>query len=795
MHQIYKKMKTKLLLLTLSLIFLNTAKSDAQISARWYSYGDYLYNETATDNVDLYLWNDTTGVFGYSGTPSSYSGNNFTSVGMSFAPVLSAWNNVPLYGSTIKVGPSDIYTIDSVRIYGSYNRNNAKPLVKDTLRLGFVYGNGTATTNVQDYILVGPSLLPEYGYDTVSYIEMAHDSLNNIAGKFTGVVTSPYVQSIILTTADTASAFERAYALSTPFTVPAGNFAAMSLTFKSGDASFTPFDTVSYASGDYKYGVFATLIVYAGTAGSPVFAPYAPVDSNVGYFKEEGAADAGYGGLYAPTWAWVTAVGASYLQYPVIDFHINCPTCDLSDTITGTTHVCAGASSPLAHSLTGGSWSSSSTSVASVSGTGSVTGVASGVVTITYTLSGHHAYTSFTVNPSPLTITGTTHVCTGSSTTLVDGSTGGTWSSGSTGVAGVDLLTGSVSGLAPGSTVITYTLGTGCTTTTIVTVNPSPLAISGVIEVCAAHTTTLADGTTGGTWTSASTATATVGAGTGIVTGLIAGTDNITYTIGTGCFSSTMVTVQTTPVAGTVTGASTVCPGLTVSLSDGIAGGAWSSGATGTASVNSSGIVTGVAAGSVTISYSVTNSCGTANSPYIITVEPAPNAGTVTAPADSVCEGSTIALADSVTTGTWSSTNTLAATVDATGLVTGIAAGADNIIYTATNSCGTVNASLTITVLSTIECSELSVGSFSGLASADLKIFPNPNHGTFAVNLLSNSNEQVNIVITNIIGEKVQEITTATNKLTGIILNEPQGMYILRAITSTGQYVAKLMIE
>ena len=39
-------------------------------------------------------------------------------------------------------------------------------------------------------------------------------------------------------------------------------------------------------------------------------------------------------------------------------------------------------------------------------------------------------------------------------------------------------------------------------------------------------------------------------------------------------------------------------------------------------------------------------------------------------------------------TGAWSSSNPAVATVDATGLVTGISAGTCNIIYTITGGCG-----------------------------------------------------------------------------------------------------------
>ena len=64
------------------------------------------------------------------------------------------------------------------------------------------------------------------------------------------------------------------------------------------------------------------------------------------------------------------------------------------------------------------------------SGTGSVSGIAGGTAGITYTLStGCNVNITVTVNPvSP--ITGTTAICTGTSVTLANAITGGTWISG-----------------------------------------------------------------------------------------------------------------------------------------------------------------------------------------------------------------------------------------------------------------------------------------------------------------------------------------------------------------------------
>jgi hypothetical protein len=78
--------------------------------------------------------------------------------------------------------------------------------------------------------------------------------------------------------------------------------------------------------------------------------------------------------------------------------------------------------------------------------------------------------------------------------------------------------------------------------------------------------------------------------------------------------------VNASPSAGTITGSSAVCAGSTITLSNTTTGGTWSSSNTAIATVGSTGIVTGVASGTVTISYTVTNSCGTATAIKVITV-------------------------------------------------------------------------------------------------------------------------------------------------------------------------------
>ncbi|HQK67015.1 MAG TPA: hypothetical protein PLL94_02610, partial [Bacteroidales bacterium] len=238
----------------------------------------------------------------------------------------------------------------------------------------------------------------------------------------------------------------------------------------------------------------------------------------------------------------------------------------LPNSITGTTNVCVGSTTTLSNSTLGGVWSSTNPGRATINSSGVVTGVSAGTTEIRYTLpTGCYSSVTVTVNPLPNNITGTTNVCVGSTTTLANTTTGGTWSSSNTAVATIN-ASGVVTGMAQGTTVIRYTLPTGCYREVTVTVNPLPNAITGPNAVCIGSTIDLDNTTTGGTWSSSNTARATVNASTGVVTGVSAGTVNIRYTLPTSCLRSLTITVRPLP---TLTGATQtpICSGSAATIS------------------------------------------------------------------------------------------------------------------------------------------------------------------------------------------------------------------------------------
>ena len=126
--------------------------------------------------------------------------------------------------------------------------------------------------------------------------------------------------------------------------------------------------------------------------------------------------------------------------------------------LSGNNTVCAADVSTLTTSVPGGVWTSGNTSVATVSNTGDVTGVAAGTADITYTTGGScFAVATVTAYPSsPAAIAGATSLCGGASTTLSSADMGGFWFSSDPAVATVDVSTGVVSTLQGGTTTISY---------------------------------------------------------------------------------------------------------------------------------------------------------------------------------------------------------------------------------------------------------------------------------------------------------------------------------------------------
>ncbi len=369
--------------------------------------------------------------------------------------------------------------------------------------------------------------------------------------------------------------------------------------------------------------------------------------------------------------------------------------------------VCVGNNITLTDATGGGAWSSVAPSVATISAGGVVTAVSGGTATILYTAGGCSAATIVSVNTTPTAITpAAPTVCLGGSTTLSDAIGGGIWSSSATGIATIS-ATGTVTGVATGVSTISYTIGT-CFITTTITVNPVPTAINPTPAiVCQGGTITLTDATGGGAWSSSATGIASITSG-GVVTGVTSGTATIAYTNGFGCSAATIVTVTTLGSAGTILGPLTICQGSFDIYIDYTPGGVWSM-SSGIGVISSVGVVDALTPGTTNVIYTVTNVCGSVSTTKSITIVPATTgAGTITGPSNA-CVGSSITLSDATAPGgDWTSTNGHASVGSSTGIVTGMSAGLDTIIYTLTTVCGTYTTSATVNVDATATPSPIS---------------------------------------------------------------------------------------
>jgi hypothetical protein len=386
--------------------------------------------------------------------------------------------------------------------------------------------------------------------------------------------------------------------------------------------------------------------------------------------------------------------------------------------ILGATSVCKGSNITLSDTAAGGRWTSTTGSIATVGSTsGIVHGVAQGFDTVKYKVTNACGSTTVTslirvdTAVMALPITGPTTTCVGNVITLHDANVLGTgvWSASNTDASVTS--TGIVTGLHGGVDVISYVFSNACvssvTSTVAITVDVllSHGVISGPKNVCAGSFIHLSETVGGGLWFSDKSSIAVVDP-SGNVTGVSGGVDVISYYLSNGCGASVATdTITVDRAVSMITGGDSVGIGGTLALSDSAAGGMWFSNDTSIALIDTfTGLVHGIDTGTTTITYMVTNTCGTTTELMTLVVGPPPFPGQIYGGAgfdSTVCAGSTMPLFDSAMggVGVWSIVNDTVATIDiATGIVTGVKPGVDTVIYTFTNALGSSMAILPIIV-------------------------------------------------------------------------------------------------
>jgi uncharacterized protein YjdB len=200
-------------------------------------------------------------------------------------------------------------------------------------------------------------------------------------------------------------------------------------------------------------------------------------------------------------------------------------------------------------------------------------------------------------------------------------------------------------------------------------------------------------------------------------------------------------------------------------------------------------MATGVSSGTATISYILTNGCGSDTATTIVNVNGLPaSAGTITG-VTTLYTGTTTTLSDTTGSGSWSSSNTSVATVDAAGVVYGVSAGTANISYAVTNSCGSIWAVVTVTVSDVIS----SVGYLSGGATS-ISLAPNPASSKITL-IVSGGSHDNQVTVSNISGTIVRSLTFTDNKADINVSGLAQGVYLFRIRAGNEVFTERVVIR
>jgi uncharacterized protein YjdB len=393
-------------------------------------------------------------------------------------------------------------------------------------------------------------------------------------------------------------------------------------------------------------------------------------------------------------------------------------------------------------------WSSSNQAVATVSTGGLVTAIAPGTSTITAASEGKTSTSTITVaqgavarvvvSPNPVTMVAGQSAQLALSVrdagdNVITGKAA-VWSSSNTAVATV-ASDGTVTAKAAGSATITATVD-GVSGTTALTVSSIPVGsitlspTTATVSTGSSTTLTASVKDANGAvvtdrvvaWTTSNPLIATVSQA-GVVTGVAPGTATITATSETKSANAT-ITVTLVPVGRVQVAPSSVSipagQGTTLTATVTDANGivvtnrpvSWSTSDSRVATVSQSGVVTGVAVGTATISAT----SGTATGTSAITVTAAPiQSVSVNPPTLSLAQGQTGTLSATVTdaTGstvsnpsvTWSSRNPAVASVDASGVVTAVGVGSTTIDASSGGKTGSSSVTVTAPPIASITIS------------------------------------------------------------------------------------------
>ena len=228
-------------------------------------------------------------------------------------------------------------------------------------------------------------------------------------------------------------------------------------------------------------------------------------------------------------------------------------------------------------------------------------------------------------------IIGSDTLCSGESTSLTDidttfSASPGTWSISPTAIGVVDTTPGFIGagnlvtnpGVG-GTATITYAISSVCYTTFTITVNQLS-AIVGPTSICTGDSVKYADSAIGGTWIANPTSFGNFLGSPGNFLPVTPGQTVISYSVGS-CSAVDTINIGTGATVAAIVGSLTLDSSLTTTMTDATPGGVWKSSNPLVASIDSAtGVVTGLAAGTVIISYYI-SPVGPCSTPALLTLK------------------------------------------------------------------------------------------------------------------------------------------------------------------------------
>ena len=247
--------------------------------------------------------------------------------------------------------------------------------------------------------------------------------------------------------------------------------------------------------------------------------------------------------------------------------------------------------------------------------------------------------------------------------------------------------------------------GFGCMDTVTYFIDTFPTnilpPIVSVDSICVGNSTTLTNTTAGGVWQSLNTNLGTINSA-GLFNSLKSGWDTVQYRAKNiwGCPDTAFKPIYniSNQFAPPIAGDSVVCQFHSTTLSNSFSGGSWISLSTSIATIDNTGLLSGLTPGADSIKYTVTVGGCTDTIYKVITVYPTPVVAPI-AGLTNICIGKDYVYTDTTANGVWTSSNSTVASIDVAGNVHANAVGTTTIKYVVTNAFGcSDSSSLLITV-------------------------------------------------------------------------------------------------